>query len=375
MNTRFGAVLQAARQFWLAWVLGAAMAVTMVVLAALEDLPVRDPDDDLLPSYVRMPLIVVGTILVDIVPRVVHRARRRGSLSPATLAALWREVVAERWPASHWWFAVNGAVAWYLTYATFRNIKSMAPFVNGAEWDSAMAEVDRFLFAGHDPAAVLHAWFGTGLMAHLMSAVYVVWIVMVPASIAIALVWTRHTRAGSWYVTAVAVDWCLGAVIYLLLPSLGPIYADPREFADLPHTFNTTLQEGLWTDRVAVMADPWAAGTLQTIAAFASLHVGIMMTICLVARLVGLPRWVQTAAWVFLALTVLATVYLGWHYVVDVLGGLALGAFAVWVAALATGNRVGWRPRLTSPAEPSSAAHPAALASRSGPLPDRHAAD
>lgn len=252
----------------------------------------------------------------------------------------------------------------------------MAPFVNGTEWDSAMAEVDRFLFAGHDPAAVLHAWFGTGVMAHLMSAVYVIWIVMVPASIAIALVWTRHTSAGSWYVTAVAVDWCVGALIYLLLPSLGPIYADPGEFADLPRTFNTTLQEDLWTDRVAVVGDPWGAGTLQTIAAFASLHVGIMMTICLVARLVGLPRWVQVASWVFLGLTVLATVYLGWHYVVDVLGGLALGSFAVWVAALATGNRVGWRPRLSSaPAGPSSAAHPAALASRSGPLPDRRGTD
>ena len=33
-------------------------------------------------------------------------------------------------------------------------------------------------------------------MAQVMSAVYVVWIVLVPTSIAIALVWTRHTSAG-----------------------------------------------------------------------------------------------------------------------------------------------------------------------------------
>jgi alkylated DNA nucleotide flippase Atl1 len=376
VNSRDGAALRSARLFWLAWAIGAAMAVAMVVLALVEDLPVRDPDDDILPSYIRMPLIVFGTILLDIAPRVVHRARLRRSWSPRALRGLWREVVVERWPASHWWFAINGVVAWYLTYATFRNIKSMAPFVNGADWDGTMADIDRFLFAGHDPAAVLHAWFGTGLMAHLMSAVYVIWIGMVPASIAIALVWTRHTKAGAWYVTAVAVDWCLGAVLYLLTPTLGPIYADPGEFADLPRTFNTVLQEDLWTDRVAVMADPWGAGTLQTIAAFASLHVGIMMTICLVARLVGLPRWSQVTGWVFLGLTVLATVYLGWHYVVDVIGGVALGTFAVWVAALATGNREGLRPRLTVPAEASSSdGRPAALARRSAPLADRPAAD
>ena len=35
----------------------------------IEDLPIRDPDDDILPSYIRMPLIVFGAILVDILPR------------------------------------------------------------------------------------------------------------------------------------------------------------------------------------------------------------------------------------------------------------------------------------------------------------------
>lgn len=376
VSNGYGALRQAARQFWLAWVVGAAMAVAMVVLAVIEDLPVRDPDDDLLPSYIRMPLIVFAAILADILPRVLHRARLRSTWAPGALGGLWREVVAERWPASHWWFAINGAIAWYLTYATFRNIKSMAPHVNGADWDDAMADIDRFLFAGHDPAGVLHAWFGTDVMTYLMSAVYILWIALIPTSIAVALVWTRHTSAGAWYVTAVALDWCIGCVLYLLLPTLGPIYADPGQFADLPHTYNTTLQEGLWTDRVAVMADPWAADTLQTIAAFASLHVGIMMTICLVARLVGLPRWIQRTCWIFLALTVVATVYLGWHYVVDVFGGLALGAVAVWLAGLATGNRVGWRVQLSSgSAGSASPAHHEELVSRSRPLPDHPAAD
>ncbi len=73
----------------------------------------------------------------------------------------------------------------------------------------------------------------------------------------------------------------------------------------------------------------------------------------------------------------LSTVYLGWHYVVDVLGGIVLGASAVWIAGIATGNRVGWRVRL-NPADPeasSSPAHPGALVSRSAPLPDHPGAD
>ncbi|MDO9497906.1 MAG: phosphatase PAP2 family protein, partial [Nocardioides sp.] len=186
----------------------------------------------------------------------------------------------------------------------------------------------------------------TGFAAQVFSAVYIIWIVLVPVSIAIALVWTRHTAAGSWYVTAVAFDWALGAAIYLLFPSVGPIYSDPETFAGLPETYVSQLQESMWDDRLAVVGDVVGSGTLQTIAAFASLHVGIMVTICLIVEYVGLARWIRITSWVFLVLTVFATVYLGWHFFIDAIAGAVLGAGTVWLAAMATGNRVGLRPRL-----------------------------
>jgi hypothetical protein len=374
VNNRYGA-RGAVKHFGLAWVAGIALAIAAVVMSLTEDLPIREPDG-VLPSYVTFPGVLLLAILLDVVPRVVHRAGRRHAWSARGLRDVGREVMAERWPASHWWFALTGLAAWYLSYAAFRNVKSMAPLVNHRLWDGDLSAIDQFLFAGHDPAGVLHAWFGEGIAAHLLSGVYIIWIGLVPVSIAIALVWTRHTHAGAWYVTAVAVDWCLGAAIYVLLPTVGPIYSDPKTFAGLPHTYVSDLQETLWTDRVAVLADPTGAGTLQTVAAFASLHVAIMITICLVAELVQLPRWIRTSAWVFLGLTILSTVYLGWHFATDVLGGLVMGSLAVWLAGIATGNRVGWRLRLSPESEDSpSAEHPGALVSRSAPLPDRPAAD
>lgn len=341
------AMTRAARLFGLAWACGLLLAGIAVVMAVTQDLPIRDPDN-LIPGYIRFPAIVFGAIGLDIVPRVFNRAWQRRDWKPRALGGLFGEVGRERWPASHWWFAINGVVAWYLCYAAFRNVKSMAPFVNPREWDDTLADIDRFLFAGHDPAAVLHAWFGTGWATHFFSTVYIAWIVLVPVSIAIALVWTRHTGAGSWYVTAVAVDWFLGAVLYVLVPTVGPIYSEPKMFADLPETYVSRLQVSMWQDRVDVLGDPWGTPTLQTIAAFASLHVGIMVTICLTVRLIALPRWIEVTSWVFLVLTILATVYLGWHFAIDVVGGIALGAFAVWIAGMMTGNREGWRVRLVT---------------------------
>jgi hypothetical protein len=310
-------------------------------IAGTEDLPIRDPDA-FIPGYLRMPLIVLAAILTDIVPRAVHRSGYQLKRVPAA----WQEVAVERWPRSHWVFALSGMAAWYLTYATFRNLKSFVPFVNQNNYDAELNSIDKAIFLGREPADLLHDVIGTGVTAQLMSAVYLVWIFLVPVSIAIALVWTRHNRAGSWYVTAVAFDWMLGAAIYLMVPTVGPIYSDPDEFTDLPHTYATWLSEELLDDRVAVLADPKDSGTLQSIAAFASLHVGIMMTICLVATFVRLARWIRVSAWAFLAATCVSTVYLGWHFFVDVLGGLALGTIGVYLAAMATGNHDRWRPRL-----------------------------
>ena len=364
--------------FALAWLAGLGLAVLTVVFSQVEGIPIRDPDS-LIPGYIRFPAIVLGAIALDVVPRTLLGAGRPGGGWGSRLRTTFRTVLRDRWPLSHWKFALNGVIAWYLCYAAFRNVKSMAPFVHEKNYDAPLADIDRFLFAGHDPAAVLHAWFGTGLAAHFFSSVYIVWIALVPVSIAIALVWTRQTRAGEWYVTAVAVDWALGAVLYVLVPTVGPIYSDRGTFAGLPETYVSKLAASMWDDRVATLATHGESG-LQTIAAFASLHVGIMMTICLIVELVKLARWVRISAWTFFGLTVLATVYLGWHFFVDVIAGAALGAFAVWIAGIATGNRVGLRARLvtdqvSAPAGSASPGHPGALATHSAPLPDLPAAD
>ena len=56
-----------------------------------------------------------------------------------------------------------------------------------------------------DPATVLQHVLGTGLAAQVLTVVYVLWIGLVPATLAIALVWTRFSRTGAWFVTAVSM--------------------------------------------------------------------------------------------------------------------------------------------------------------------------
>ncbi len=328
---------------------------TTLVVAWIYDLPVRDPDSVAGPTYIRLPLILLAAFLADVLPRALWRAR-----NPLRLARPFRAVVRERWGWDHLSFALVGLGAWYLTYASFRNLKSFVPFVNGHLWDGALEDVDRALWFGHDPATVLHQLFGTGAAAHFFSFVYIAWIVFVPVSLVIALVWSRDSKAGAWYVTAIAIDWVLGVATYFAAPTLGPVYARPELFSGLARTDVTGLQETMMSERHAVLVNPFTTDAVQTIAAFASLHVGICVTMLLTAELLRLPRVLRVFLWVFLVLTVLATVYLGWHYFVDALGGAVLGVTGVWIAARGTGNAFRRRPPAAQVEAPAVAASRAA---------------
>ncbi len=309
-------------------------AAAAAVVAWVYDLPLRDPDGIAGPTYVRLPLILLLAFLVDVVPRTLWRARRQ----PTAARARFIEIVRERWTWQHTRFAFVGLGAWYLTYVAFRNLKSAVPFVNRHLWDSTLDRIDRAIFFGNDPAELLHSIFGEGIAAQFFGVVYVLWIGFVPLSLIVALVWSRNSRAGSWYVTAVAVDWVLGAVTYFIVPSLGPVYSRPEIFAGLPRTVNTPIVEQLMDERHWVLVNPFTTSSVQTIAAFASLHVGIMVTAVVMAELLRLRRSLRILLWAFLAVTVLATVYLGWHFFVDTVAGAMLGYAGVAIAAWGTGN-------------------------------------
>jgi membrane-associated phospholipid phosphatase len=61
-------------------------------------------------------------------------------------------------------------------------------------------------------------------------------------------------------------------------------------------------------------------------------------TALLAAYMLDLGRRVKQALWIWLALTFLATIYLGWHYVSDNVAGLMVGATALFLARLLVGS-------------------------------------
>jgi CDP-diacylglycerol--glycerol-3-phosphate 3-phosphatidyltransferase len=108
------------------------------------------------------------------------------------------------------------------------------------------------------------------------------------------------------------------------------------------------LQHGLWVERLNVLygsAPGPAKDIVQSIAAFASLHVSVTLTAALVAHLLRANRWLRRALWTYFGVVVLATIYLGWHYVIDDVAGVFIAFAAVGLGALATGHPLRREPR------------------------------
>jgi membrane-associated phospholipid phosphatase len=269
-----------------------------------------------------------------VVPGAATRARRAGG---SVVRAL-QEVLVERWTLSRVAVVLVGLVSFYVTYVAYRNLKSFLPILTDGLHDRSLLELERVAALGSDPATILHQIMGTGVAAHALSVVYLSFLIFVPISLGAALVWSRDLHRGLWYVTALGVNWILGAAVYFLLPTMGPIFVEPTLFAALPTTGVSELQAVLLAERADVIAGAQATAAVGGIAAFPSLHVSIAFTAAAIATLVGLPRWLSASLWGFFGLTTVATVYFGWHYVVDDVAGVAIGALAVWAGALATGH-------------------------------------
>jgi hypothetical protein len=320
------------RTYVMAVVVALGTGAVAVVCAIVLGIPLRDPDGFLGPTYVRLPLIAGLLIAADVVPRAVMRVRSFRGAWPEIL-----RIARERWPWRRLRPVLIGLGAFYLTYVSYRNLKHYLPFLRPNLVDDELRDLDEAMTGGTAPAQLLHDVFGTGVSAHVLSWVYLAFLVFVPASLGMALVVKGRSRDASWYVTALCLNWSLGTASYYVLPSLGPVYGEPSLFAGLPETGTSLLQDSLLESRALVVTDP-GTERVQSIAAFASLHVSIVLTAALIAQIVLTSVVARATMWVFFSLTAVATIYFGWHYIVDDVAGVAIAVVSVVLAAWGTGR-------------------------------------
>jgi hypothetical protein len=312
--------------------IAASMGVLAVLTSVVFGHPLVDPDGFIGPSYLRLPTILGLAFLLDLLPRTLWGSRFR----PARMPEVFRDRVRSHWTRPRLELVVIGLLSFYVTYVSYRNLKSQLPFVEGKHhtFDTELNIIDTALFFGHSPGDVLHRALGTGVSAEVLSTVYLWFLPLVPLALAAWLIWSRNLGFGYWFAVSQCVAWTLGTVSYYALPTLGPGIAYPFRYTDLPNTGAMQLMTSITWTRQYYLND--ASGSLQSIAGFASLHVAITLLVALMIQYTTTMRWLKIVFWVNAGLTALATLYFGWHYIADDVAGVAIALVSFYVGGWAS---------------------------------------
>ena len=327
--------------WWVApmWTLVALFAVVTALGSRHFGVPVRDPHGA---WFLRRVALSLGLFVMLTLVDAAVRASRRGSTFRSAL-----EVLRGRWTRGRLALAMTGLLAYHVVYLCYHNLKSWNVF--NEPRDDLLYRWDRGLFLGHSPAVLLHDLLGQHVAAYVLTLIYVSFSAVLSVAFVAALVFPERIREGYVFIASAMWVWILGVGAYYLIPSLGPFSYSPEEFAGLARTMTQDTQARYLAQRAHLLAEPQAHDATAQIAAFASLHVAIMLMILLMARYYRLHRATQ-AMTIYVAGTVLATVYLGWHFAVDIVGGFVIAYAAVSLGRLMiypAGNRTRLNPRRT----------------------------
>jgi hypothetical protein len=312
------------------------MASLAVLTAVSLDKSIVDPEGFLGPAYTRVPLLILGALLLDLLPRALWFSKGNPKL-------MW-PIARDRWNA-HWnreriTLVVMGLVCFYITYVSYRNLKSFLPEAMGTQtYDRPLHLLDQALFFGNEPAVVLHDLLGTGLVAHFLSVIYLAFLPMVPLGLTAWLIWSRNISYGYWFATSQSLAWSLGTASYYALPTLGPGFEYSWLYEGLDNTGTTQLMDSLYNGREAVLFWDGFDGAVQSVAGFASLHTAITLLVALMAQYTLKTRWVHWVLWANFGVTVVATLYFGWHYVADDIAGIAIALLSFYLGGLASGQK------------------------------------
>jgi PAP2 superfamily len=169
---------------------------------------------------------------------------------------------------------------------------------------------DPILFRMDESLGIQAVLFARHLQGPLRLPLWYIYQLMVPMMIVWFLV-TQYGKPRGSIVLAYIAEMVAGPLLYAILPACGPIYAFGKQ----------------WLQPSAVSLARIQLTGLPN--AFPSLHVGTAFVFVLFAP----GKWSRAVALVFLVLTGMATIGTGEHYVIDLIPGLAFGAFSAAVAS------------------------------------------
>jgi hypothetical protein len=209
----------------------------------------------------------------------------------------------------------------------------LLPMVNHTTVDAGLLGFDERVF-GCEPALVMDGWV-TPVATEWFAFFYFSYYLLLALYVVPIVLGCRDLRLVSEFTLGMLVCYCAGQLCYMLVPGYGPYQA-------MADRFHHPLPDGPFIRLV------WAAvhqgGAMMDI--FPSLHTAAPTFIVLYSlrhRHLTPHRYTWPLVGFFAMNIILATMYLRWHYLVDVVAGLGLAWVAYACAVRVTAWETEWR--------------------------------
>ncbi|WP_418283820.1 phosphatase PAP2 family protein [Halorubrum sp. DTA46] len=232
-------------------------------------------------------------------------------IGPRRLYDLWNETIP-RLRESKYALAMLGGVL--LVSAVGRGALASVSTIVGLQLTGTIYAIEG------DFVAWVQASFVVPELTMYFSWVYVYGYVFLLAFPFVAYLALPKTTTLKRLIVAYALNYAIGLVIYTIVFAHGPRNVMPDMVTSLLYTYNPEFQA--LTDEVN-----------ENTNVFPSLHTSLAVTAATFAALTRdeYPLWTPIAAW-FAVSVVIATMYLGIHWLTDVIGGIVLALGAVFLA-------------------------------------------
>lgn len=227
---------------------------------------------------------------------------------------------------------IRVAIALFMGFYAFSHMKVLIPLINSANYDELFARMDKFLFLGRSPTLLLLN-INSPIFMKLMYFSYASFYAAFPVSFAVAFL-SRNIGEMRRLVLGIMVIYFFGLAIFYIFPSVGPLFYTPELFADIPNKW----QKVLWDGHLAIQAnrETFTAAPFLGVAALPSLHGAHALFLVLVAHRYHKKLFYAYLPWIILLY--ISTIYMGWHYVVDLIAG-ALIAIVICSCLIHQANR------------------------------------
>lgn len=226
------------------------------------------------------------------------------------------------WNGLHYWYVVP------ITLLTFRQLYYMVNPIRVIDYDYVFIEIDRWIF-GTDPTHLLHQ-LSNPLLTELLQIIYGMFYLL-PILLGLFLLRKKRFVAMDFAVFSIVYGFLLSYLGYFTLPGIGPRFT-LHDFStineQLPGIFFTNFLRELVNVGESIPSGTLNPADVVQRDIFPSGHTMItLIVIFLSVRLKSRSRFFFVPVG---SLLIFSTVYLWYHYVIDLAGGLAFMMFSVW---------------------------------------------